>query len=270
MDWKTIKEKPPWDWPEGAAKVLLGVLLDERTPEPDRLLAVELAGNFTVMDDALANALLSTLRNGGYYAQIRSKAAISLGPLLEHAGSAGCDDIDDPPISEATYRAIRDSLHQLYRDASVPAEVRRRILETSVRAPQDWQRDAVRAAYACGDDAWRVTAVFCMGFLPGFDRSILEALGSGNEDIACEAIAAAGQRELDEAWPHVVALLSSARTEKRLLLAAIEAAVSIRPQEAVEALADLADSEDEEIAAAADEALEMADRLSGNDDEPAD
>jgi hypothetical protein len=55
-------------------------------------------------------------------------------------------------------------------DASVPTDVRRRILEASVRAPQDWHRDAIRAAYASDDDVWRLTAVFCMRSVRGFER----------------------------------------------------------------------------------------------------
>jgi len=46
-------------------------------------------------------------------------------------------------------------------------------------------------------------------------------------------------------------------TRQHLLLAAIGAAGSIRPAEAREILADLADSDDEEIAEAAEEAMAM-------------
>ena len=114
-------------------------------------------------------------------------------------------------------------------DASVPEDVRRRILEASVRAPQDWHQDAIRAAYASDDDAWRLTAVFCMRFVRGFDEQILEALDSENPDIHYEAVCAAGSWEVDAAWPHITALVTSRKTEKSLLLAAIEAvAASVR------------------------------------------
>jgi hypothetical protein len=266
MSWQALKDVPPWEWPEDAAKILLGVLLGKGTSDADRRLAVELAGNFTAVDDELAEALLSTLRSGENSAEVRSRAAISLGPVLEHGDTAGFGDVDDAPISEETYRRLRESMVELYRDASVPKEVRRRILEASVRAPQPWHQDAVRAAYASDDAAWKLTAVFCMSFVPGFDRSILEALDSEDDDIHREAIAAACERELDGAWPHVAALLSSPDTEKRLLLAAIEAAATIRPREAAEALLALADSEDEEVAAAVGEALAMAEGLSAQDE----
>jgi hypothetical protein len=56
-----------------------------------------------------------------------------------------------------------------------------------------------------------------------------------------------------------VALLNDAHSPKPLLLAAIGAVGSIRSAEAREVLVDLADSDDEEIAEAVDEALAPAD-----------
>jgi hypothetical protein len=143
-------------------------------------------------------------------------------------------------------------------DATVPKDVRRRILEASVRAPQDWHPDAIRAAYASDDELWRLTAVFCMQFVRGFDEQILEALDSPNADIHYEAVVAAGNWPVDAAWPHIAALVSLGETEKALRLAAIDAVASIRPQEAVEILDDLADSDDEDIVAAVDEAMALA------------
>jgi len=143
--------------------------------------------------------------------------------------------------------------------------VRRRILETSVRAQQAWHQDAVRAAYSSDDEAWRLTAVFCMRFVRGFDAQILEALDSKNPDIHCEAVLAAGNWEVDAAWRHVAALVTSEETDTPLLLAAIDAAASIRPHEAAEILDDLADSDDEDIAAAVHEAMAMAEGPSGEE-----
>ena len=77
-------------------------------------------------------------------------------------------------------------------DASAPKDVRRRALEGSVRGPQTWHRDAIRAAFASADDAWKLTAVFCMRFVMGFDDQALEALNSTNPAIHYEAVVAAG------------------------------------------------------------------------------
>jgi hypothetical protein len=97
-----------------------------------------------------------------------------------------------------------------------------RILEASVRAPQSWHPAAVRAAYASDDRAWRLTGVLCMRYVRGFDAQILEALGSEDPDMHYEAVCAAGAWEVDAAWPHIAALVTSGETDKPLLLAAIE------------------------------------------------
>jgi hypothetical protein len=136
--------------------------------------------------------------------------------------------------------------------------VRRRILEASVRAPQDWHREAVHAAYSSEDEAWKLTGVFSMRFVRGFDAQILEALNSINPDIHYQAVCAAGNWELDAAWPHIAALVTADKTDKPLLLAAIEASASIRPLEASEILSVLTNSDDEEIVEAVFEALTLA------------
>lgn len=267
MDLRTLKETPPWDWPESTGKALLDILRDERATESDLLLASELAGDFTVIDDALADALLVILRSDNTSEQVRGQAAISLGPVLEHADTEGFEAADQLPITQSMFHRLQESLHDLYLDAEVPGEARRRILEASVRAPQAWHQDAVRDAFSAADEAWRLTAVFCMRFVRGFDEEILEALEDTNPDIHYEAVLAAGNWEVDAAWPHVAALVTSRETEKPLLLAAIEAIASIRPDEAGEILHDLADSDDEDIVAAVDEAMAVAAGPSDEDED---
>ncbi|HJW67576.1 MAG TPA: hypothetical protein VJ419_07290, partial [Gaiellaceae bacterium] len=220
-----------------------------------------------VVNDELVDALLSLLRRGDRSEELRGRAAISLGPVLEQADIDGFENPDELQIAERTFQVIQESLARLYRDAEVPKEVRRRILEASVRAPQDWHRDAIRAAYSSDDDVWRLTAVFCMRFVRGFDEQILEALDSRDPDIHREAVLAAGNWQVDAAWSHVTALVTSGGTDKPLLLAAIDATASIRPHEAAEVLEALAGSEDEDIVAAADEAMAMAERSSGENED---
>jgi hypothetical protein len=268
MDLKTLQDTPPWEWPEGAGRIFLDILRDDQAAASDRVLAAELAGDFTVINEELVGALLSILGNGAESEKLRGKAAISLGPVLEHADTEGFEDPDDVPITERTFHAIQESLRKLYVDARVPTEVRRRILEASVRAPQTWHRDAIRAAYSSDDEAWRLTAVFCMQFIRGFDEQILDALNSKNPDIRYEAVCAAGNWEVEAAWPHVAALVTSKRIDKPLLLAAIEAVAGIRPHEAPAILADLTGSADEDIADAVYEAMIMAKgRLGEEEDE---
>jgi uncharacterized protein (UPF0147 family) len=242
MDLKSLQDMPPWDWPDGSAKMFRKILTDRRA-------------------DA---ALLNIIGNSAEPPELRAKAAISLGPALESA-TDGFDDPDDVPINEGMFRKIRKSLEKLYADRGTPKDVRRRILEAAVRAPEDWHVPAVRQAYLSGDAEWLLTAVFAMRWIPGFDEQILASLENPDPEIHFEAVVAAGEWEIAPAWAHIVGLIESPDTPKNLLLAAISSVATIRPDEAGEILGDLADSEDEDIAEAADEALMMAETLA--DDE---
>ena len=50
----TLAETPPWDWPADAHDEILAVLRNQEAPTPDRLLAVQLAGDLVVLNDVLA------------------------------------------------------------------------------------------------------------------------------------------------------------------------------------------------------------------------
>ena len=267
MDLKTLQDTPPWDWPRDAGKKFQKIRIDHEANETDRLIAAELAGDLTVINDQLADALMAVIRRPDEPEQLRAAAAIALGPVLEQADIDGFEDPDDVPITQRTFHNIQDLLHKLHFDNSIPKEVRRRILEASVRAPEEWHQNAIRAAYSSGDKEWILTAVFSMRWIRGFDDQILEALKSGDVEIQCEAILAAGNWELAAAWSHILALVRDAATPKSLLLAAIGAVATIRPGEARSVLEDLADSDDEEIAEAVDEAIGMAETVPDEEDD---
>jgi hypothetical protein len=247
--------------------MLLKILIDRRAKASDRLIAAELAGDSTVINDDLAGALLAIVGDAGEREQLRARAAISFGSALEQASIDEFEEPDDVPITERMYHNIQDSLQKLYFDPSTPKEVRRRILEASVRAPETWHQDAIAQAYSSGDKKWMLTAVFAMRWVRGFDKEILAALESADPDIHYEAVRAAGNWELDAAWSHVVELLNDPDTPKPLLLAAIGAVGCIRPAEAGMMLVDLADSDDEDIAEAAEEAMTMAEGASAYEEE---
>ena len=272
MNLKSLLDTPPWDWPRDTGKVLRKVLLDRGAAESDRLIAAELAGDMVVIDDAMVEALLTVACSAAEPELLRSKAAISLGPVLEQTSIDGFEDNDpdELPISESTFRNIQDMLQAVCGDPTVPKEVRRRALEASVRAPEDWHNDAVARAYASGDPEWVLTAVFCMRWIDGFDDEILQSLQNPNEEIHFEAVNAAGENELNAAWDHVVALVHNPQTPKPLRLAAIGAVGSIRPAQARDILVHLADSDDEEIAEAADESMMMAEAVAEFEDEEED
>jgi hypothetical protein len=255
---KLLLEIPPWEWPESAGEDIWKVLNDAQTAPSARLTAAELAGDLVVMNDDLAESLIEIVGDSGDPEDLRAQAAISLGPALEQADLDLPDEPEEAPISEEMFDKLRNSLQAIIKDERQPKEVRRRALEASVRAADDWHAETVASAYSSGDREWVLTAVFAMHYIGGFDDQILESLDNADEEIHFEAVRAAGARAVDAAWPHIVALITGAGTPKDLLLVAIEAAANIRPGEAGLLLVDLAESEDEEIAEAASEAMAMA------------
>jgi hypothetical protein len=266
MDLKTLLDTPPWDWPGDAGRTFWRILVDRRAQESDRLVAAELAGDLTVINDELADTLVTIASTADEPELLRARAAISLGPALEQADIDGFEDPDEVPITEHTFRTIQEWLEKLYLGDSTPKEVRRRSLEASARAPQIWHQDAIEQAYSSGDKEWMLTAVFSMRWVRGFDDQILTALKSSDLEIKHQAVMAAGNWELDAAWSPIVELLNDAHAPKPLLLAAIGAVGSIRPDEAPEILVDLANSDDEDIAEAVEEAVATFDLASDEED----
>jgi hypothetical protein len=242
--------------------MFLAILRDPHADAADRLLAAGLAGDFTVINDALAGTLLSILGSAAEPEELRARAAISLGPAIEQADIDEFDDPDAVPIGEKMFRAIKKSLRKLFLDSGVPDLVRRSILEAAVRAPEDWHTGAIRDAWSNSDQEWKRTAVFCMDHVRGFDQQILEALAYSDPGIHYHAVRAAGTWEVEAAWPHVAALATS-DTDKPLRLAAIDALGTICPLDSAAILANLTDSEDEDIAETASEAMSMAEGMLG-------
>jgi len=257
MDLKTLKTTPPWDWPESAARVLLESLSDRSLPDADRIVAAELAGDFTVADEHIADVLLAVAADREESNALRAQSAISLGPALEYADTMGFDD-EDAPLSEEVYLRVQSRLRELYDDDRVPEDVRRSVLEASVRGPMPWHRDAIERAFASTSAAWKLTSVFCMRFIRGFEPRILACLDDGNVEIRRQAVIAAGTWELDAAWSKIEEIIESG-DEKPVMMAAIDAAAEIRPRDAEILLSSLSDSDDTDIAAAAWEALATLD-----------
>jgi hypothetical protein len=267
MNIMTLSDIPPWEWPANADKIILEILGDETASNSERLLAAGMAGDATVVNDVLADALLSIICNGSEPDDLRARAAISLGPALEYAFIEDFDDPDDIPITEAMFSRIQETFYEQFMDSRTPKLLQRRILEASVRAPQEWHQNAVRDAYIRNDNDWKLTAVFCMQYIRGFDKQILEALSNENPDIVYEAVCGAGNWEIDAAWPQISAFVTSAEIDRDLLFAAIEAAALIRPHEASDILNPLLDSDDEDIVDAVYEALAMSDVFWDDDED---
>ena len=264
-------DTPSWMWPKETADHILPLLRGDAQDEDEKLLATEMAGDVVVIDDELADALLGLVRNGDESDELRSRAAISLGPALQlfdddrRATIHVAPEYQDSPIGQAMGRRVQREFHRLYMDADVPTLVRRRILEVSVRAPEDWHPGAVRAGLVSSDRDWRVTAVFCMAYIPGFNDEIVETLENDDLELRYLAIIAADMRAIRKAWPSVLGLVRPPTPERPMLLAAISALASIRPQEAKEILVDLLSLDDPEIHDAVMDALAMAGELDNLD-----
>jgi HEAT repeat protein len=265
MDLTDLRDTPPWEWPGDAGRLIRKSLNNRNADPAERLLAADFAGDLTVLDNDLSNVLLAVLRNKEEPEELRAEAAIAFGPVLEMAfieydeELGEFDDEDAVPISVGQFHTIQDALRRVYNDPATPKLIRRRVLEASIRAPEPWHQDAVRTAYTSGDAEWMLTAVFAMREVPGFENETLEALNSTDPKIQFEAVVAAGEKDLDAAWPHLFNLAKDDGTEKNLRIAAIEAIGTNRPEGADKLLTELADSEDEDIATAADEALSADD-----------
>jgi len=259
MDLKALKEIPSWNWPRDAEVAFREVLLDNDADSSDRCTAAELAGDYAVINDDLSRVLLSILTSPDQPENLRASAAIALGPALENADTVGFDDSDEELISKEVFNEVKSTFRELYNDSAIPKLVRRRILEASVRAEEEWHKKAVADAFAEDDPEWRLTAVFCMRYVQGFDDQILEMLNSDDEVIHYQAVLAAGSAALGSAWPHIVSIVNRPEAfDKELLLAAIEAVASIRPKAASDVLDDLAHSTDEEVSEAVLDALSLA------------
>jgi hypothetical protein len=269
MTFHHLKNVPPWEWPDTAHDLLITGLLDPRSSDEDLELAAELASETVVMSDRLADALLHLLVSSERSEPVRSQAAIALGPALEDADINEFDQPEEISISEEKFNEIKRTLRALFGDQTLPVSVRRSVLEASVRSPEQWHEEAIRQAYASPDRSWKLTAVFCMRFVRGFETEILAELESSDPEILFEAVRAAGSWELGGAWKRVRALLSPPTEDKPLLLAAIAAVAAIRPDE-IEILKPLKRDRDRDIAEAVEEAEAMAQAIDeiDRDDDP--
>lgn len=74
MDLTALLDTPPWEWPRGAGKMFLKTLIDRRAAESDRLIAAQLADDFTVINDDLAEGLLSVVRSSDEPEELRASS----------------------------------------------------------------------------------------------------------------------------------------------------------------------------------------------------
>jgi len=213
------------------------------------------------MNDDLAEAIVD-IATGQWSDDIRAEAIIALGPLIEECG----DDYDHalgfewapeygPPVSRETFGTVVEQIRAIYDDESAPKLLRRRAFEVLVRDPQPWQRDEIRKHYASNDEEWRLTAIFGMGSMTGFEEDLLVALENSQGLQLFEAVRAVGQMAIKRAASTIRHLASSTNTDRDLRFAAILALPNV-DNDAYEFLEKLSRSKDRELAEVAREALD--------------
>ena len=221
------------------------------------------------MNDEIAEQFLAIAESNASE-DVRADVVIGLGPIMEECG----DDYDEngetlfedeegPALSFEKFTDAKKRLRALYDDESQPQLVRRRALETLVRDPQAWQRDEISKLAASSDVNWRRTAVFCMGYFAGFEETIMKTLDDPDQDLVFEAVRAAGSQEMSEAAEKIRSFVESAE-DRDVKLEAILALPYV-DRDSIETLEDLAESDDAEIAEAAETALDDLTMLQGED-----
>lgn len=244
-----LNEIPPDEWPDKARDMIFRGLHDTNTET--RLAATNLA--WPILDQAIADRLLEIVQSDPDE-EVRSRAAICFGPVFEDWDMFG-DDLTVVSLKENTVERVRESFKRIYDDPSQPKLVRRRVLEASVRAPESWHEEATEKAFRSNDEDWRVTAIFCMGFVPGFGDTVLDMLKNGKGDMRDEAVKSAGQLGLSEAVPYLNKLILNDKTKKDLRIEALFALSAIADEDSAEIFATMMDHSDDELAEAAADAF---------------
>ncbi len=260
MKMEVLARLGPANWPPDAAEDVLATLRDRTASPSERLLAAEIAGNVVLMNDRLAEELLRIFADAEEPEDLRGSAAIAFGPALEEWALELFDDEESELVSWVLIERAQAMFRDAYRDPATPKDLRRRALEASVRAPQPWHEASVRAAFYDRDPAWRLTSVYCMRYVEGFDDEILQAMESEDPDILFEAIYASTMFCIGEAWPRIEAMIRTAESgqlilpefpdaQRGLVLAAIEAAAERLPlKDLPDLIGGLTESDDPEVA----------------------
>lgn len=212
------------------------------------------------MDDDLARAFLEVASSDAAE-QVRADVIIGLGPIIQEAGEDYFDDEDfgfgpelGPPVSREMFATIVGEVRGLYEDDAQPKLVRRRAFEVLVRDPQSWLATEIQKRFASDDPEWRLTAVFGMGYVAGFEKEIAAAVKSEEGLLLFEAVRAAGSMEVSAVAKRIRELVTSKSTDSDLRLAAIDALPHV-DRDSFDLLKRLSRSADEDVAAAAEAAL---------------
>jgi HEAT repeat protein len=251
-------------------------LLAELTDPDEETRAAILDEIALEMDDETAQALLDIAASDADE-EARAHAMVALGPVIEECGYEYMEGAIDfgpetgPPVSRETFGSIVARIRGLYSDEKQPTLIRRRAFEVLIRDPQPWQREAIQKHFASADDDWRLTALFAMGHIAGFEREIATAVETAEEPLLFEAVRAAGKMEVSAAAPRIRALATSGDADLDTRIAAIYALPHVDP-DSYELLESLERSRNRDIAEAAADAVQelLMFTDTGEDDEDED
>ena len=178
----------------------------------------------------------------------RSAAAIALGQYIL---LGELEEVD----TNLAFRAQEALLHIL-QDESEPIDVRSSALKSIAFSGEAGVRELIEDAYYSGNEEMRLSALIAMGRSADVRwRSFVHAeLRNPSADMRTESAIAAGELQMYAAMPDLMNLLGDGARSVRL--GAIFALGRLGGSEATNALKIIADEDDEEIAAAAEEALE--------------
>jgi HEAT repeat protein len=168
---------------------------------------------------------------------------------------------------ELGHRIVR-ALWKVIEDPHEALDVRRRAVEAISFSGEEGIREIIHEAYHHPVEKMRISAIFSMGRSadPDWGPIVITELGSPNPEIRFECARACGELELKEAVPSLIRLIVD--LDREVQQAAIYALGQIGGQEARRALELCCESDDEVIAATADEALDELTFASGIFDMP--
>lgn len=191
---------------------------------------------------------------------VRAAAALSLGRYLL-LGEYG-------QIDASAVHRITAALMGAYRSGDEDVWVRRRVLEALANSSHDDLPDMILEAYEEHDDTLRTGAIFAMGRSadPRWNRYVLSELGNQDSAMLFEAVRASGELEIEEAVPDLLRLLNDEDIEIRD--AAVWALGRVGGREARRALKACCNSDDEDLAEAAENALAELEFMAGDDAMP--
>ncbi|MDH3944454.1 MAG: HEAT repeat domain-containing protein [Anaerolineae bacterium] len=181
-------------------------------------------------------------------AAVRAGAAAALGRYVY------LSEVDKLP--EKTAASIIDALLAVL-DSDSDETIRRRALESLGYCGRESISDHIREAHQYGDDEWVATALTAMGrsLDEDWSASVLDKFESDNPAVLLEAARAAGLLNIDEAVPALINLLE--HEDEDLRYAAVWSLSEIGGEEARDALDDLlALVDDEEEVEFLDSAME--------------